>query len=62
MKGLARLGTLWNSIQSWLFPALECGTADHSARASRALIAINGLAALRPAAQARAPFPHCGIG
>ena len=23
MKGLARLGALWNTIQSWLFPALE---------------------------------------
>ena len=23
MKGLARLGALWNSIQKWLFPLLE---------------------------------------
>ena len=23
MKGLAGLGTLWNSIQKWLFPMLE---------------------------------------
>ena len=23
MSGLAELGTLWNSIQAWLFPALK---------------------------------------